>query len=194
MIQGRWQKMTELRKFERHDRKAIKKLYISAFPSDERAPFGLLMRKVRRGLADMQVAESDGEFAGFIYLVTLRDMMYFFYFAVESDKRGHGIGSSILRKFIASNSDKRIFLAREQLDSSADNYDERVRRHDFYLHNGFHDVPYCIKEGPVTYDVMCTGESVSPEEYDELISQWCGRFRMRFIEMRLFENNGGSHE
>lgn len=186
--------MLELHSAVRQDRKKLKKLYISAFPSDERAPFGLLIRKAKRGLADMLVCETDGEFAGFVYLVTLRDMMYLFYFAVESEKRGQGIGGSILRELINKHSDKRIFLAREQLDSGSENYAERVKRRGFYLHNGFHDAPYCIKEGSVTYDVMCTGECVSPEEYDELIAAWCGRFRMRFIEMRLFENDGGDHE
>ncbi len=186
--------MLKLRKARRADRKRIKALYDTAFPDDERAPYFLIRYKELLGKAEMLVCESDGDFSGFAYLVTLRDVMYLFYLAVEKGKRGKGIGGGILHELIRMNPDKRIFLAREQLDETAENYTERVNRHNFYLHNGFRDVPYCINEADVVYDVMCAGEVVTPEEYDELITAWGGRRRQIKYRMRMYENNGGRNE
>ena len=80
----------------------------------------------------------------------------------------------------------RIFLAREQLDKSAENYAQRVSRRNFYLRCGFEDLPCCIKEGSVVYDVMGIGGIVTAEEYHKLIKPWAG-FLLKIVDMRIIE-------
>lgn len=82
------------------------------------------------------------------------------------------------------------FLAREPLDDGAANNGERVRRRNFYLRNGFSDLPYEIREAGVIYDLMSTEEPVDPQDYDALIRRWAGRFVSRRIEMRMTEKTG----
>lgn len=163
-----------------------KALYYSAFPSEERAPWWVLKRRAKQGRAELLAAVDAGQFAGMAYVVTLNDMVYLFYLAVEEDRRGRGTGSEILTELKKKYSGKRLYLSREQLDSNAENYPQRESRYRFYLSNGFTDMGCCIKESTVTYDVMGVGGSVTPEEYAQLMKSWSGRFVGLFFKARLF--------
>lgn len=175
-----------LRPAAEKDHRIIKKVYGSAFPANERAPFFFIRRRALQDRAEMLVAEEDGEFIGFVYIVSHGDLIYLFYFAVAEDKRGGGNGSEILRLLKEYYSGKTLFLARESLDETADNSRERIARRNFYLRNGFVDLPCRIREASVVYDVMSTGENISPADYRILIRNWAGKFVLRFVKMELF--------
>ncbi len=174
-----------LRSADKRDFRKIKSLYKQAFPAEERAPFFLIKRRALQGKATVLTAESDGVFVGFAYLVCYRELVYLFYFAVDAEKRGSGFGSRILQELRERFAGRRIFLAREQLEEGADNYSQRVKRRDFYLSNGFADLPCRIKEAGVVYDVMGIGGNVSAVEYEALITGWSGRLLKKFVDMRI---------
>lgn len=169
------------------DYKRIKNLYKKAFPIEERAPFFMIKKNAINGKASMLVVKDRDEFIGFLYLVCHLDMAYLFFFAIEPDKRGKGYGSIVLGKLKEKYAGKRLFLAREQLDENSNNYEERVKRHEFYLRNGFEDLPCKIKEAGVIYDVMGIGGNISALEYDGLISSWAGKWIRRIVDMRIIE-------
>lgn len=169
------------------DYKKIKPLYKTSFPLNERAPFLLLRNRAEQGKAHMLAAKERNSFIGFAYMVCHRDMAYLFYFAVDSQKRGKGYGGKILKELKEYYRGMRIFLAREQLDKNADNYSQRVKRRDFYLQNGFVDLPCRLKEAKVIYDVMGIGGNISKREYEDLISQWCGNLLRKLIDMRILD-------
>lgn len=169
--------------------KQIKELYIKAFPADERAPFWLLRRKACRGKAEMLTANENGKFIGFVYIVTHKDLAYLFYLAVSSNERGKGYGTAILDRIKEHYKGKRIFLAREELDKTFDNYDKRLKRCKFYQKNGFENLPLKIKEASVTYDVMGIGGSINPGEYALLIKNWLGKLFFSIIPMKMFSEN-----
>lgn len=163
----------------------IGQLYQRAFPKDERAPFSLLERKANQGKAQMLVAKDGDTLVGFAYVIYDAEVVYLFYFAVEDAFRGKGYGTAILQALQKAFAGKRLFLAREQLDSHADNYEQRVKRRNFYLHAGFQDQPARIKEANVVYDVMSMGGAITPAEYERLIIAWGGWLRCWFYGMRL---------
>lgn len=165
--------------------KKAKSLYLGAFPKEERAPFWLLKRRAKQGRARMIFAGNGGLFAGFAYIVENADCAYLFYFAIVPEMRGSGCGTEILSRLRGLYKDKRLFLARETLDPAADNYEQRVRRHKFYLRCGFEDIDRKIREGKVTYDVMSVGGDVSPEDYGRLINRWLGGFLSKFTDMKI---------
>lgn len=174
-----------LKKAEKSEYKFVKALFVSAFPPEERPPFFMLRRGADKGHGDMLTAWDEGEFIGFAYLISNAVVGYLFFFAIEENKRGMGYGSTILSEIRKMYEGKRIFLARESLDETAENYAERVRRHEFYLRNGFSDLSVKIKEATVTYDVMSIGGDVAAKEYDELISAWCGKLIRKFVHMEM---------
>ncbi len=174
------------------DYKRIKALYKSAFPPEERPPFFLLKSRDKSGAGQMLAVKADGAFAGFAYLICLQDMAYLFFFAISPEKRGAGVGTAVLKALEERYRGKRLFLAREQLDKTAGNYGQRVKRRDFYLRAGFSDLPCQIKEASVVYDMMGIGGAVSPAEYDRLITGWCGRLVRKMVDMRVIENQNSA--
>lgn len=163
-----------LRRTTEDEVKQIRELYNSAFPKEERAPFWLMHLRAKQKTATMLTARQDGKFAGFAYIIPNAQAAYLFYLAIVPEMRGQGIGTKILSIIKEHYKNHRLFLAREALDPTSDNYDQRVRRHGFYLRNGFKDFPCKIHEGTVTFEVMGTGRQPTPEDYYCLIKLYMG--------------------
>ncbi len=177
-----------MKKSKKSDYKTVKKLYFSAFPKKERQPYFIMKRAAENGKGDFYIAKKNDDFVGFAYVIPYEDMAYLNYFAVNEKIRGKGYGSEILTELKKIYEGKRFFLARETLDSASDNYTQRVKRHNFYLKNGFEDLPLLkIKEASVIFDVMGIGGTIKKEEYDALMTNYCGNILRKFIRMELFE-------
>jgi len=179
--------MITLQTPNKDDNRKIKRLFRSAFPPDERPPYFLLNWKAKREKAQILVAKDNNTFVGFVYLVTHLDLVYLFFLAVDESRRRCGCGSKLLTALKEKYAGKRIFLAREPLDPDAENYAQRVSRHNFYLKNGLVDLPMKIKEGPLVYDTMGIGGNISADEYHALICAWGGKLIPRLIDMRMLE-------
>lgn len=171
--------------FDKDIWKKLKKLYIGAFPANERAPFYMLKKRAKQGRGEMLAAYDNNELVGMAYIIGDTDLGYLFYFAIMPELRGKGYGSKILSLLRERYSGGRLFLAREQLDKSADNYSQRVKRHEFYLKNGFADLNATIREAGVVYDVMITNGKVSPQEYADLMLSWAGKLMCKIVGLEL---------
>lgn len=169
----------------KEDLPLVKRLYLSAFPREERPPFFLLLRGLRRQGGELLLAKEQGRFLGFAYLVGTETLGYLFYFAIQENCRGLGYGSEVLRLLKEKYRGKRLFLARETLDSTVNNYAQRLRRHNFYLRNGFVDLPCQIQEGAVVFDVMGIGGEVSAQEYAALMDLWGGKWLRKAANMHM---------
>ena len=170
----------------KEDLRHVKPLYLSAFPREERAPFSRIKRTAMRKRGTLLIARDGEEFIGFLYLIEQGTLIYLFYLAIAESKRGSGYGGEVLEAVKELYRGKRLFLAREELDPTSDNYEQRLRRHEFDLRHGFEDQPLKIKEGPVVYDVMGIGDPATPEEYRALMLSWGGRLLPLLVDIRLF--------
>ena len=154
---------------------------------NERAPFCLLARKAEEGRAEFWELY-DGEFlAGFAYVVRSRDLAYLFYFAICPELRGKGYGSASLSALKKQYEGCRLFLALETPDASAPNNEQRLKRHAFYQNCGLSDLPYKLKEASVVYSLMGDGGEIAPEEYQEMMDAYLGRFLRRLVDMRFLD-------
>ena len=171
----------------KNEYKLIKRLFISAFPKEERPPFFILSTRAKRGKGDMLIAKDGGKFVGFVYVVGNEGLSYLFFLAVEESERGNGYGTKILDYVKARYKGNKIFLARERLDEPCDNLEQRLNRHKFYLKNGFVDLECKIVEGGVVFDAMSIGGEITNEEYTALIDSWCGKFARKRIGMYVKE-------
>ena len=157
----------------RNDKKRlneIKSLYDEAFPKEEQIPFWILRKAGRTSIADLMQVYDDDILVGFIHLVYFEDVVYLYYFAIEPDERGQGYGSRILQALRRRFSARRIILNIEVVDENCDNYEERKKRKEFYLKNGFQEAGYSTREYGVEYEMLYLGGKVSYEEFLALIS------------------------
>ena len=144
-----------------------KKLYNTAFPPAERIPFAILYRKAKGSNVTFFAVTQGDEFKGLVYTVWFNDIVFIFYLAVSPDARGNGIGSKILS------------LVKE----NAENNDERIKRREFYVKNGFFGAGYNVREYSVIYENMCYSKDlipVSKDEYTALIKAYLGKIMYYF--------------
>ncbi len=178
----------ELRRIEKSDYPYIKTLYTEAFPPDERAPFRMICKKAERGKGDFWVICEEGQSIGLAYLVAQKDLAYLFYYAIDPSERGKGYGTRALKEVLKMYENYRLFLALENWKEDAENKEQRIKRHSFYLNCGLHDLPYRIKEVDMVYSIMGSKGPVEPEEYRSMMNRYVG-FPMRlFFDMRIIKD------
>ncbi|MBQ1878521.1 MAG: GNAT family N-acetyltransferase, partial [Erysipelotrichaceae bacterium] len=120
------------------DLKAIGRMYDGAFPSAERIPFFML----RRGISEENIMHGyylDEQLIGMSYVFLKEDMAYIGYFCVAKRYRRKGYGTQILHMIMEAYPDHRIAVDIERILPQAANLEERVKRKDFYLANGFEE-------------------------------------------------------
>lgn len=155
-------------------RKAVKHIYLSSFPKEERLPFPLL-RALTVGRGVDLTAYTDGEkVLGFTYTIAADDILFVLFFAVEETYRGKGVGSAILAELKAKS--RAVVLNIEPLDPHAENYEERCQRFRFYEKNGFFDTGRDIREVGGVFRVLSTNQTIDIKKVFRKIA--FGRFKV----------------
>lgn len=171
-------------KKDKTDLENIRQLYHTAFPSDERAPFDMLLKKANKPNVNFFSCRDGDVWIGFLYIVNFRDLSYVFYYAVDDSKRGKGYGTAILKAAQKKYCSRRLFLAIEEVEEKYNNYDQRVNRLHFYERAGFVLTGQKMQEANVIYDLMSVCGRISNKEYRSLIRSFMG-LRMLFFTMRI---------
>lgn len=166
----------------RKHRKEVKRLYITAFPKEERAPFSLLMHRVNNGRDSFYAVEDNGEFVGLVYTIRKEKLLYVFFLAVAEEKRGMGYGTRILHCIKRLNPGCVISLMIEDTeDTSADNYEQRINRLGFYQANGFKQLHVKINEAGVGYELLGTEAFVTQADFLALMKDYVGEFLYKIL-------------
>ena len=174
-----------LRRAKAHDMPKLHLLYREAFPRDERFPFRIMKRRALQGKGDFWMLMDGETFAGMAYVIRSGSLAYLFYLAIEKNSRGKGYGTEAVALLVKQYAGCNLFLARETLDPTSENYNQRLRRHDFYLRCGLKDLPGHIKELSVVFDIMGTGENVNPQDYKAMMHAFAGFPLNRVLDMRM---------
>lgn len=173
-------------KNNKQDMKWAKRLYLSAFPSEERAPFFMLKQKNGKNSVWLKIT-ADGKNAGFFYLITNNDAVYLCYFAIAPAYRGRHIGTKALKMLLDKYKGKRVFLAIERTDENADNMDERIKRKNFYLRCGLRESHKLVQEGNMKYELLVHGGEVNNNDYEPMMRKWLGFPLSCFVKTKIIE-------
>ncbi len=153
----------------------VRALYNSAFPPDERAPFGLMMRKARREGTSFYAVLDKETFVGLCYVMRKDDLVYLYYLAVEETCRDRGYGTRILQQLREMFADCAMTVSVEDTElKDADNPDERLRRLEFYERNGFQRLHFGSVEAGVQYESLGTRPDISQRAYLSIMADFCG--------------------
>ena len=118
----------------------IYRLYLYSFPRYERKPFGVIYRMYKKSKSDVWYCSRGGSFAGLGITINGTDTVLLDYFAVAASRRGEGIGSALLARFMDMYAPKSFFLEIESTLVPAENGAERIKRKRFYLNNGLREM------------------------------------------------------
>lgn len=172
--------------FEEKQLEQIHQLYEAAFPASEKKPFSLILEKRASGAVEILAIEDDKKrFRGLIITILYKDMVLIDYFAIDEESRGIGIGSDILKLFIARYAKKRVFLEIESTVSDlVEDYDIKIRRKAFYEKNGFASQEYLVNLFGVEMEIMSFKCEICFDEYQEMLVHVYGegvRNKVQFI-------------
>lgn len=154
-----------------HDNvKAVKALYLSAFPGKERAPFWLLRLRAR-GKGVEFFAFYDGTLlCGMAFVVTVEATGMLAYLAVDEALRSKGYGSRILAELNRRFEGKTLMLEVEALDAAAPNAMQREKRRAFYTRNGYTGSGYGAQLFGESFEILWNGCGIFRiEDYHRLI-------------------------
>ncbi len=142
-----------------------RELYLAAFPLEERFPFPVLwLVSLKKAVRFTGYYEGD-RFLGFTHTVDTGRYLYLSFFAVDPAIRSQGLGGQILEHLQAQYPGRDMVVEIEPPEEAAENADQRRRRMDFYLRNGFHDLNRHITGGGVRYTILTTDTDLDRNEY-----------------------------
>lgn len=145
----------------------IEKLYLEAFPKDERFPFWILEECSKENNSDLYAVIDNDKFIGMCYIVKCANTYYLMYLAVELNLRNKNYGSKILSDLIEKY--QLLFLSIDEPNDSIS-----IRRKNFYLKNGFYDINRVYEDTGINYEILCTDDKY--EITDNIM-------KMRYINM-----------
>ena len=157
----------------------LRALYEGAFPDEERIPWDDLLRLVREMPLEFAEYRDGEELLGLTIVYPRTRLSWFWYFAVPKEKRGRGIGQRILSAFLARYEGRSVVLDMEDpAQPGAPNPEQRRRRRDFYLRNGFRETGVGRTYGPVAMTILLRGDDTFTQaDYSEITSELFRRWR-----------------
>lgn len=150
----------------------IRCLYESAFPEEEQIPYEDLLQLVDRMNLDFTAYYKRTEFVGFTIVYPRDTFNWFWYFAVKEDLRGNGCGQQILSMLIEKYKGCSNILDMESTEQECENREQRRRRSDFYLRNGFRNTGVGKSFEGVDYVILQNGDRVfTLQDYEEVLDE-----------------------
>ena len=154
----------ELCKIRESDYAYVRDLFEEAFPPNERPPFQALLEKHEQGAADFWVIREKDKNIGMAHLLTIGDVTYLFYFAVDSSCRGKGYGSKAMKAILEKYKGTHLLFSIEDWETEADNTAQRIKRHEFYLRCGLTDLPFKLRFREMVSALMSNSDTIGPEK------------------------------
>ena len=155
----------------------VSSLYLSVFPENERPPLDWFYNCLNTYKENEVVCYFDEDnFIGFSYLTTYKDIIYITFLAVSPKFQNKGYGTKILSDIKTNNKGFTILLCFEEVDKKYPDYNQRLRRQEFYKRNGFIDNDLYTREGPVVYQSAYYGShKVSFKDYQNIFDLAYGK-------------------
>lgn len=146
-----------------------KKIYLNSFPQKEQIPYEILKNNIVLGKAKFSGIFSDSQLVGIIYYTKYENLVYIFYFAIDFTIQSKGYGREAIKTIQRYFSNDKIILLVEEVSDDAENKEQREKRKQFYLRNGFVASGKIMTEGGVRYEMLHSKNAdVSVAEYKKV--------------------------
>lgn len=161
------------------DRPKLEEIYMTSFPADERREWALVERLADDPSSPMtmlKITDGEGRAAGLLTIWRFEGLSYIEHFAVDSGRRGSGLGSKVLSRVVKAEMPVPIVIEVEPPGDPA--YGPMAaRRVDFYRRHGFTafedfdyvQPPYAPGLKEVVLMLMATRDDVDPGRAASLI-------------------------
>ena len=142
----------------------IEKLYIDAFPENERFSFSKMIKN-ENGHYETFGFYKDEAFCGFAILLNSGDISHILYIATLPELRGNGLGAKALAALSRIKKEFRIIVDIERELPDCEENELRRRRKNFYLRNGYEETEIRYRWQDESYEILSQGGYVSREDF-----------------------------
>lgn len=149
--------------------KEINDLALEAFPVEEYLSPDKLVDMSKDECFNFYYLCDDNTFIGFVALQIYKDLCYLFFLAVSKNNRNKGYGSKIIKLIKEKFSNKTHIVDFEMLDIKSNNFNQRIKRREFYLKNGYKETGLFLSYLGVDYEVFCSKENFDEKSFIELM-------------------------
>ena len=149
----------------------IDSLAAEAFPPEEYLAPDQLVEMAKADNFDFLALTDGDRFIGFMVVQTYNDLTYLFFLAIEPSCRAKGYGSRAIETLRALYPGKKQVVDFEMPDDAAPNNDQRIRRRQFYLKNGYNETGLFLSYLGVDYEVFCMGGDFDPQEFKDMMKE-----------------------
>jgi len=125
------------KKNDENEIKKIKNLYYSAFPKNELFNFDIFFSNNNFKGIKIFAFYDKTIFVGFAIITSKLKISNILYLAIESELRGKGYGTQVLKNISNFYQNNRIVVDVEDPDKTEINKEQRLKRIKFYLNAGF---------------------------------------------------------
>ena len=140
-----------------------------AFPPEEYLAPSKLVEMAKADNFDFWALVDNDSFVGFMVVQTYQNLAYLFFLAINSTCRSKGYGSRAIETLKAAYPGKTQVVDFEMLDDTAGNCQQREKRREFYLRNGYKETGLFLTYLGVDYEVFCMDEDFEPEVFQAMM-------------------------
>lgn len=170
----------------------LKKVYLEAFPREERKPFGLMEEWEKEGKLEILAIVEDETFIGLDInmLAPGTELALLDYFAIAPELRGGGYGSRALELILERFAGQQFIFEIEPEDETAENAMQRRRRRSFYLRNGLLPSGLLVSLFQVPFELLSTKPGLRFSDYETVIGRTLGKPYMEMARPALLKDTG----
>jgi len=168
------------------DMDKVNKLALEAFPPEEYLAPDKIMDLTREDGFNFLAYYDKNKFIGFTVVKIYKKMSYLFFLAVDRNFRRQGYGSKIIQKLKELYPDCNQVADFEKVDKKAENYEQRVKRKNFYLKNGYRETGKFLSYLNVDYEVMSEDNDFNFDLFKELLFA----IKIKGFNPKFFEISG----
>lgn len=169
------------------DLEKVNSLGKEAFPPEEYISSEKMLKMSAADKSLLYLAlYDDNRFVGFTVIKVHKDIAYLFFLAICSECRGLGYGSQAIATLKALYPDYCKVVDFEMIDDNAPNNEQRIKRKNFYLRNGFNETGLFLTYLGVDFEVMSMDGIFAPETFKEMLSLFkANGFNPKYFEKKL---------
>ena len=152
----------------------IERLNAEAFPVEEQIPIYDLVRMSKQDEYVLLAAYEEERFIGFTFLTVKKPSVYLFLLAVSASLRSKGYGGKIVQSICKIYSDCQIVVDIQRIDEPCNNLQQRLKRREFYLRNGFHPTSSYLLFNGMNFDILCSNPSFNKNAFKKVLESMKG--------------------
>lgn len=147
-------------------------LAIESFPSEEYLdPLKIIEMTKKEDLEFLSLVD-DNNFVGFMVIKTFNILTYLFFLAIDKQYQSQGYGTQAIQLLKKKYPNKIHTVDLEMINDLANNKEQRIKRKNFYLRNGYKETGLYLSYLNVEYEVLCTDDNFDMNMFKEMMESF----------------------